>query len=97
MHTSSQTKTPASSVIANLHTPKAQLSIGTSEAGEGVFLAEGVRPSLMNTIICQWVREIPTFLSPNHATEAGQLSKADARRSSWTVPEQAHFDLAAPL
>jgi hypothetical protein len=25
-----------------LRTPKAQLSIGTGEAGEGVFLAEGV-------------------------------------------------------
>jgi hypothetical protein len=33
---------PSQSVIANLHTPKARLSIGTGEAGEGVFLAEGV-------------------------------------------------------
>jgi hypothetical protein len=41
MHTSSQTKTPPSSVIANLHTPKAQLSMGTVEAGEGAFWRKG--------------------------------------------------------
>jgi hypothetical protein len=32
---------PSQSVIANLHTPKARLSIGTGEAGEGVFWRKG--------------------------------------------------------
>ena len=45
MHISSQTKTPSSSVIANLRTPKAQLSIGTVEAGEGAFWRKGWEPN----------------------------------------------------
>jgi hypothetical protein len=63
----------------------------------GISSGSGVRPYSINTIICQLVSELSSFLSTNHSTERPAAVEARRVMRASTVPEQAHFDLTTPL